>query len=317
MGTKTIPELQLISTVTDDVNIPGDDSIQTYRVTAIKIFNYITGKLFGATAATPVAADALNFHDASDSNAIKKATVADLRNAVYRSVTTTDSVGVDDETMKLSGSSFTSTLPTAVGVTGKRYKFIHAGTSLSHIYTLATTSSQTIGGLATGVIKLSVANEALVIESDGANWVIVSHYIPSTWTQYTPTFGGTPTTANVKVFWRRVGDSMQIRGNFQITSVNSYDARISLPSGVTTDTSKVGATRLDQFGPVIRIRNSASAVANENYVAGYNSSYANNMVLSHNSASLTLSQVGWDTLFANSDYGSINCVIPITEFSLG
>lgn len=38
---KTIPELQLRSSVTDDLSIPSDDGLQSYRVTALMIKNYI------------------------------------------------------------------------------------------------------------------------------------------------------------------------------------------------------------------------------------------------------------------------------------
>jgi hypothetical protein len=135
----------------------------------------------GFSSATPVAADSVIGIDVSDSNSNKKFAVSALRNAVYRAVTTTDSVGVDDETMKLSGASFTSTLPTAVGVAGKRYKFIHAGTSLTQVYTLATTSAQTIGGVASGAYALYTNGEILEIESDGANWIIVNHRAVTDW----------------------------------------------------------------------------------------------------------------------------------------
>ncbi len=150
------------------------------NVTAAKLADLVISDL---TAVTPVAADFLALADTSDSNKKKKAGVSYLRNAVYRSVTTTDAVGVDDETMKLSSASFTSTLPdaSAAGVSGKRYKFIHAGTSLTQVYTLATTSAQTIGGVASGSYKLVTNGEILEIESDGANWIIVNHVTHNDW----------------------------------------------------------------------------------------------------------------------------------------
>jgi microcystin-dependent protein len=41
MADKTITDLTLIDAVTDDVNIPGDDSVQTYRLTAAQLKAYI------------------------------------------------------------------------------------------------------------------------------------------------------------------------------------------------------------------------------------------------------------------------------------
>lgn len=41
MGNKQIGDLQLRSSVTDDLNVPSDDGIQSYRVTALMIKNYV------------------------------------------------------------------------------------------------------------------------------------------------------------------------------------------------------------------------------------------------------------------------------------
>lgn len=47
MAQKKITDLQLRSSVTDGVNFPSDDGIQSYRVTAAQIFAYMRTK-FGA-----------------------------------------------------------------------------------------------------------------------------------------------------------------------------------------------------------------------------------------------------------------------------
>ncbi len=41
MAQKKITDLQLIDEVTDSLNFPGDDGIQSYRVTAAQISTYI------------------------------------------------------------------------------------------------------------------------------------------------------------------------------------------------------------------------------------------------------------------------------------
>lgn len=94
----------------------------------------------------------------------------------YRSVTTTDSATTNDDILAFSGASFVETLPTAVGNTGKEFTLLHDGTSLTQVYTLNTTSGQTIGGIASGVYKLYTNGEKLVIFSDGSNWKIRNHY---------------------------------------------------------------------------------------------------------------------------------------------
>jgi len=48
MAQKTISELQLISSITNSLNIPGDDGIQSYRATAAQFFTYIRSKFASA-----------------------------------------------------------------------------------------------------------------------------------------------------------------------------------------------------------------------------------------------------------------------------
>jgi hypothetical protein len=99
----------------------------------------------------------------------------------YRNATTTDSISTGDDTVLFSGASFTATLPTAIGNAGKRFTLIHGGTSLTQIYTLNTTSAQTIGGFASGSYKLITNGESLTVESNGANWLISDHYAETLW----------------------------------------------------------------------------------------------------------------------------------------
>lgn len=84
----------------------------------------------------------------------------------------------------LSGASFTLTLPdaTVAGVTGVSYVITHAGTSLTQVYTLATTSAQTINGLASAAIALYTNGESFTIYSDGStDWKIAEHRCNTNW----------------------------------------------------------------------------------------------------------------------------------------
>lgn len=76
-----------------------------------------------------------------------------------------------------SGSSFTVTLPTVVGNSGKSIVIEHNGTSLTNIYTLNTTSGQTVGGLASGVVILYTQGESftLIADATNTNWRIQDH----------------------------------------------------------------------------------------------------------------------------------------------
>lgn len=96
------------------------------------------------------------------------------------SQTTTYAASINDYVI-CSGASFTVTLPTAVGQSGKSIVIEHNGTSLSQIYTLNTTSAQTIGGIASGVYTLTTAGETLTLVSDNANWQIQDHKTANGW----------------------------------------------------------------------------------------------------------------------------------------
>ena len=293
MADKLITDLQLRSEVTDECNFPVDDTIQGYRVTAAQLQTYILGTdsvttaviednavtepkiaddlIHALTVVTPLAGDHVAIADASDSNINKKALVSGFRNAVYRSVTSTDSVGADDETMKLSGSAFTSTLPTAVGVEGKRYKYIHAGTNFV-AYTLATTSAQTIGGIASGSYKLMTTGEVLEIESDGANWIIVGRHTSNLPVTYTPATTGFGTISGLSAYWSRFGSFAKIRVVFTTGTTNGSTATVDLMGSQTsssTYTSVSGANSLvgtwarstaGAFGGTVLIQASATAL---------------------------------------------------------
>ncbi len=127
-----------------------------------------------------------------------------------------------------SGASFTATLPTAVGVAGQTVWFEHGGTTLSQKYTLATTSSQTIGDVAGGSYLLTTNKEVLGLVSDGANWQIMTHRATTYWTAFPDlTYGtlwtATGTTAAYgtiavhKAYWRREGQDMLVRWDYRAT----------------------------------------------------------------------------------------------------
>lgn len=154
----------------------------------------------------------------------------------YRSVTTTDSPTNSDDVLNCSGASFTITLFTAVGNSGKVITIKHSGTSLTQLYTLNTTGGQTIGGIASGSYILSTNGESLQIQSDGANWIILQHLTSTPFVSYTPTFTGYGTVTNIDFYWRRVGQVVEIRGYATAGTTTSTEARISLPNSITAVT---------------------------------------------------------------------------------
>ena len=89
--------------------------------------------------------------------------------AGYAAKTTTYGVLATDDTINCTSGTFTVTLLTAVGIAGQVFIIKNSGTG---VITIATTSSQTIDGGASGSILLN-QYDALEVQSDGANWIII------------------------------------------------------------------------------------------------------------------------------------------------
>lgn len=144
-----------------------------------------------------------------------------------------------------SGGAITLNLPTAVGVTGKRYTAIKTDSTFNAV-TIDPSGAQTIGGSAT--TTLNTINEKLFFVSDGSNWIIFHResYVP--WTSYTPTFTNYGVVLTQEFWWSRAGDSILIKGKFTSAASTASEGRISLPSGLTTSSTKIVSTTVETRG---------------------------------------------------------------------
>lgn len=68
--------------------------------------------------------------------------------------------------------------------------------------------------------------------------------ITTAWTSYTPTMVGFGTTSNMDMYWRRVGDSIEIQGSFTSGTTTATQARLPYPSGIVPDTAQYAATKI-------------------------------------------------------------------------
>ena len=93
----------------------------------------------------------------------------------YTSQTTAYNAAINDY-VYCSGTSFAVTLPTAASQNGKGIIIQHNGTSLTQVYTINTTSGQTITGangtITSGNYALYTTGELLYVVSDGSNWIV-------------------------------------------------------------------------------------------------------------------------------------------------
>jgi len=79
---------------------------------------------------------------------------------------------ISDQTINFTSGTDTLTLPTAVGITGRIYTITNSGTLDGMIYT---TSSQTFTNYPATPTTLALpAKSTRVVQSTGANWVLVS-----------------------------------------------------------------------------------------------------------------------------------------------
>lgn len=90
----------------------------------------------------------------------------------YKAITSTYSITEADDTIDCTSGTFTVTLRTAIGISGKPFNIINSG---SGVITLATTSSQTIGNGSSGPIPAATTvtinpGEVYNVQSDNANY---------------------------------------------------------------------------------------------------------------------------------------------------
>lgn len=122
MANKKITDLQLRSSVTADLNIPGDDGIQSYRVTAEQMFNYIYGQ-------TPQPDEISNI--ALSCSVGSNALTISLTNAAGTAPSASSPCRISFRNATLSNGTFTSVLATAA-----TSLVISSGSTLGHRSTI-------------------------------------------------------------------------------------------------------------------------------------------------------------------------------------
>lgn len=128
-------------TITNQFGLYQEDSLSR---------NYFAGKLgIGAT------------------NANSTLQVSGSVTFAYRAITALRTLDITDYTVDCTANTFTVTLPTAVGITGRIYVIKNSGAG---VITIDTTSSQTIDGALTQ--SLAVQYQSYTVQSTGSAWII-------------------------------------------------------------------------------------------------------------------------------------------------
>lgn len=87
-------------------------------------------------------------------------------------------------------------------------------------------------------------------------WDHVKSSTLTVWTQYTPTLNGFGTCASIAFYWRRIGDTIDVRGTFTTGTAAGSTASFTLPNSVTVDSTKMGSADVAS-GMVVGINQAA------------------------------------------------------------
>lgn len=146
------------------------------------------------------------------------------------SATTSDGLILCDA----SGGGFAITLPAAT--TSGKPLIIKKTDSSFNIITINRAGSDTIEGATS--TTLNTQYESVCLYSDGGTtWYIQVRDYPRKAVTYTPTFTGIGTATDFTCTWARNGAGVDLRMYFLTGSTSATEARISLPSGLTSDNS--------------------------------------------------------------------------------
>lgn len=174
--------------------------------------------------------------------------LSNTQNIAYTTKSTTYTALTTDYfiSCSASGGSWTLTLPTAVGITGKVFIIGRSDQTLANAVTVDGNASETINGSAN--LKLATQGERIKIVSDGTNWQLLERFIPSVWTAFTPT-GSWVTNTTYTGYWRRNGDSIDIQYKLVLSGApNSTSLTLNILSGLTFDSTKMIAGLLGTAG---------------------------------------------------------------------
>lgn len=123
------------------------------------------------------------------------------------------------------------------------YNFVQNSGTGKCTFTFQTTSNSTQYQVALIQPNASAGSYSLYVD----DFFIGPQIAPSgpvmgDWIQYTPLFTGLGTVTTPSIFYSRVGDTLHVQGTFTTGTPTATTVQISLPSGLTMDTTKLPST---------------------------------------------------------------------------
>src|SRR5450432_759078 len=179
----------------------------------------------------------------------------------YRAFTGATSAAITDNTLVFTGTTAaTLTLPTAASIAGRVY-WIKNTSSNASVLTIATTSSQTIDGLASWT--LTQTNKAIRVVSDGTNWLVASESLPGSSSGGTAwIYGGNNVTSQ---------QNMGTTSNFDLPFLtnNTEKMRLTKTGSLAIGTSTFNATNPEKLVVDAGITTSVNSIVGKGTINSY------------------------------------------------
>ena len=136
--------------------------------------------------------------------------------------------------------------------------------------------------------------------------------VVGSWTDYTPSYTGFGTVATSNIEYRRVGENIELRGDFVSGATTGVEAQISLPTGLTVGGTSTSATYAG------RMERDANTTRTYNVLATKGDAFINFAWMPLDTEGATnpsLTPDNGDGLLASGNRASLFASIPVTEWA--
>lgn len=136
--------------------------------------------------------------------------------------------------------------------------------------------------------------------------------VTTNWTAYTPTITGVGTASSVVFFYKRVGDTVYVKGVFTTGTCTASNVSITTPGSFTINAAHANIDFLLGYGERILTAAGPTTHAAANFLSAWYDGTNNNLVfLSIQSGSNNFTKNGGTTLFSNLDTAAVFFDYPI------
>lgn len=215
-------------------------------------------------------------------------------------------------------------LPIASGVSSTTLSYLDATSSIqtqiNSTVSVANAALPKTGGTMSGVINMGSNKITNLPNGTSSNDAINFSQLPAqtgtitNWVAYTPAVGGFAAGAVTSAFWRRVGDTLEVKLYVTTTAVDTIILSIAIPSSLNIDTTKTG-TRTNSM-----VLGFGSIMTNTTITTGYvffdGSDTVNVYFTNSQDSSLDFLKRSADAMATGAATITVNFSTPITGWSI-